>query len=436
MQDKVYDFLQYLGITDGTRIGLAISGGVDSVVLAYLLSQLPYELFLLHCHFHLRGDDSDQDASFVESLAQQIGATFVRVDFDTQAIAQKRKTSIQVTARELRYEWFETQANVLGLSAVATAHHADDNLETFLMHLSRGSGIDGLLAIPPKNGLYIRPLLTFSKQDILDYAQKYKLDWREDVSNQDTKYTRNKIRHQVVPNLKEVYPNLLTNFNHTLLHLQQVKALLNDTIDNKITAYLQPVLGTDILKWSVTDLKKDLHVELILYEGLKSYGFTAWEDIYNLLDAQTGKQVCSKTHILLKDRGHLLLYPRQQDDFTEFYIDLNVSNFQLKGLQFTVDTHQGIHESDKNSITLNAEVLNFPLCLRKWKQGDYFYPEGMQGKKKISKFFKDEKYALPQKERTLLLCSGSHVLWVIGKRRDRKFLSRSSTEKVIHITVN
>lgn len=417
------------------KIGVAISGGVDSVVLTHLLKNNHLNISLLHCNFMLRGAASDGDQSFVKRLADELEVPFHTVEFNTENYAEAHKKSIQVAARELRYRWFEQMLTLHNLDVIVTAHHNDDNLETFIINLSRGTGLDGLTGIPKVNRWYVRPLLPFSKKQILDYAKEQQLVWREDASNAETKYLRNKIRHEIVPVLKEVHPEVLENFNTTIHFLQRSQAFIKDKVQQFRNTHFHYDTLTKGYKVAIEALKNENFLDIVLFEILKEYGFTAWKDIQNLLDAQSGKKIYAPRYTLLKDRSELLLYPSVQE---------RAPIKEIQGLEREMILPQGslffeeikVKNMQPNSecIVVDKNKLKFPLIVRNWEIGDYFYPSGMNGRKKIGKYFKDQKFSLPQKERTLLLCSGDDIIWIIGYRADQRFIATSETKNAIQIT--
>jgi len=410
------------------RLGVAISGGVDSVVLAHLCLQLRIEISLLHCNFQLRGDASNGDQAFVKRLADQWEIPLITTEFNTKAYIEVHKTSTQVGARELRYNWFRKMAKLYSLDGVVTAHHADDNLETFLINLSRGTGVEGLLGIPEINDLYYRPLLPFDKENILEYAKANHLEWREDASNLDTKYLRNKFRHEVIPSLKEIQPKILSHFNTTVAYLKQSNGVIKTYIQNFKDLNWKKDSVINGFKISVEVLKNEVHSDLILFEILKEYGFTAWDDISGLLDAQSGKRVLSETHVFLKDRIYLFLYPKPENKKAFVVVHENERVVKISKTEELILINSDFKASDlKEGIYFDVNKLKFPLAVRKWKEGDYFYPDGMSGKKKVSKYFKDEKFSIPQKENTWLLCSEDKVVWIVNYRADRRFIVDEST---------
>ena len=418
------------------KILLAISGGVDSVILAYLFSALKIDFILAHCNFRLRGKDADDDEQFVKKLAQQLNVSEYTIAFDTEEYAKEHKISIQMAARELRYDWFENIRKEKKLDLIATAHHLDDNLETFLINFVRGTGLNGLTGIPEIKGNIIRPLLVFSREQIEEYAAINSILWREDRSNAKTAYQRNKIRHQIVPVLKEMNPNLLSTFKKTTQYLKESQQMIDATI-LKLNENIILKENKNLTKINIQKLKKLPYPKAYLFEILKNYGFTEWNDVNNLLDAQSGKQVFSNSHRLLKDRDYLLLtaISSSQDKVKIFEIKKGQKDIELEKfkLSFRKTEHLETKVESKDIVFINMDKLEFPLHLRKWQEGDFFYPSGMKGKKKLSKFFKDEKFSLLEKENTWLLCSANNIVWVLGKRLDDRYKINNNTKNIVRI---
>lgn len=436
------------------KLLLAISGGIDSVVLAHLCKQVNLDFALAHCNFNLRGDESDADEDFVLDLAEDLDVEVFVEGFDTDKYAKINKLSTQMAARELRYSWFDDLCNQLGFDYVLTAHHADDNLETFLINLSRGTGLDGLTGIPEFNDYVVRPLLSFSRDDIEAYASENRLKWREDSSNASTKYLRNKYRHEVIPKLKEINPRFLDNFMVTQEHLTEAKTILEDRMDAVLEQVVDRISSVGIY-FDVEKISQLSNPKAYLYQLLKNYGFTEWNDLVNLLDAQSGKQLFSETHRLIKDRDTIILTDLLTDvtsnEVAEYHIEpvevrsrSTVKRFSIEKDQNQFKTPHGILffdeadaivKPDQNTIYVDKDLLKYPLTVRKWQEGDYFYPFGMTGKKKLSKFFKDEKLSLLDKEKIWLLCSNNDIVWVIGKRQDNRFKITNTTKHILKISI-
>jgi tRNA(Ile)-lysidine synthase len=415
------------------KILIAISGGLDSVVLTHLFSELRYAVSLAHCNFQLRKSASNLDEEFIIKLSQKTSNQIFIKKFETKKYSEKKKISTQIAARELRYDWFQEIIHQHQFDFVLTAHHADDNLETFLINLTRASGLDGFTGIPAINGKIIRPLLPFSRAEILDYAKNNEIEWREDASNATTKYIRNKIRHQVIPVLKEINPSLLSSFGKTLENLQESQQILADRIDKVSLEIIE--IKDGIIKINIDKIKALSNPKAYVYELLKEYNFTEWNDVYKLLSAQSGKQVFSKTHRLLKDRDFLMLTKIIiSNDFERFVVDEDQSEI-TEPIHLTFEKVSKKSTENKQTIYVDKDLLKYPLTIRKWKIGDYLYPTGMQGKKKLSKFFKDEKFSLFEKENTWLLCNADNeIIWVPNHRQDRRFSSKVSTKNYLKIT--
>lgn len=418
---------------EGKSLFLAVSGGMDSMVLLHLFQQLDYEIAVLHCNFSLRDLESDGDAEFLNEYCENQQIPLFIKKFDTNQFAKEAKLSIQVAARKLRYDWFYEQLAEKKFDYLLTAHHLEDSLETFLINLTRGTGLEGLTGIPIQNDKIIRPLLPFSRAEIEDYIRENNLQWREDSSNASDKYFRNKVRHAIVPVLKELNPNLLSSFQNTVQNLQQAQSLVEDA--SKLVFQMVVQEENNQLKINLVELLKLPNYSAYLYQWLKDFGFTAWDDITDLVTAQSGKQVFSDTHVLLKDRDFLILYAKEINSLhEEFFINKGLQEVKVP-LNITFFNVSTISNSNSNTIFVNEDFLQFPLVIRKWQEGDYFYPIGMKGKKKLSKFFKDEKMSLIDKSNQWILCSKNQVVWVIGKRQDDRFKLNDNTINKLQITL-
>lgn len=425
----------HLDMLHGSRLLLAISGGLDSVVMTHLCHQLKLNMSLAHCNFNLRASESDADEDFVLALADDLDLDVFVESFDTASYAKEQRISIQMAARELRYQWFFELAEQLDFDYILTAHHADDNLETFLINLTRGTGLEGLTGIPELSGKIVRPLLPFSREALEAFARKEKIEWREDATNASTKYLRNKLRHDVIPTLKQINPQLLQNFQTTISNLLDSQ----DLIDSAVVRIQKKVFTVDgdQIRLNVSKLNKLSNPKAYLYHLLKDYNFTAWDDVVNLLTAQSGKQVFSSTHRLLKDRDFLVLC---ELDAVSKDCPISIENEIHKVITpfgtLTFDEVDTMSDVSKIKIYVDADFLKYPLTIRKWEEGDLFYPLGMKGKKKLSKYFKDEKFSLIDKENAWLLISDNALVWVIGRRPDERFKVTEDTKRIIKIEVH
>lgn len=409
---------------------IACSGGVDSMVLVHLMDRLEYKIALVHCNFQLRGKESDRDEMFVVGTANKMGIPVYSDTFETEKFAKKHRMSVQLAARNLRYTRFSELLEKFDYDYLVTAHHLDDDLETFLINLSRGTGLKGLTGIPKKNNKIIRPLLHFSKEEIISYARKENILWREDSSNDTDDYVRNNLRHHVIPSLKESNIGFLKNYATTRSHLQAAQRLLED-------------YATLVQRLVIEEKDDSLHFDLIKLQGLPNYkdllflllsdfGFTSWPDIQKLVSAETGKRVFSSSHRLLKNRGTLIL--SQITTSSDFSYEVSKDGIKTP-INLTITEVDFIDDAGADIIFADEEKLHFPLVLRRWQEGDVFYPFGMQGKKKLSKFFKDEKYSQLDKERQWLLCNGNDILWVVGKRMDERFKITEETRTILKIAL-
>ncbi|PZD76925.1 tRNA lysidine(34) synthetase TilS [Mesonia sp. K7] len=410
---------------------LAISGGIDSVVLAHLLKKSQLDFALAHCNFSLRGKESDTDAVFVKNLAKALDVEVFTKNFDTQKFASDYQLNTQLAARELRYAWFEELLDKEKYDFLLTAHHANDNAETFFINFMRGSGLKGLTGIPIQNQQIRRPLLVFTKEEIETFAKANNLSWREDSSNKSDKYVRNQIRHHVIPQLEKINESWLESFQKSQEYLQQSQDLIDDYLSIVFSKAVKK--EGELYKISILQLKEMPNPKAILYQLLNEFGFTEWNDVYHLMEAQTGKAVYSKTHQLLKNRDELLLSTRENNHESEYLIHQG-EDFVLGNEKIVQENVNILKDVDKFRAYFPEEKLRFPLTLRKWKLGDFFYPFGMQGKKKISDFFTDQKVSKIEKEKIWLLCNGEDVIWVVGYRTDNRYRITENTQEIIKFT--
>jgi tRNA(Ile)-lysidine synthase len=435
MLSKLKEHLHHnLPFLQEKKLLIAVSGGIDSIVLLRLLQRLNYDIAIAHCNFSLRGDESDSDEKFVSDYALQHNVKLHVTTFDTKRFAADSKVSIQIAARQLRYAWFNELLKNEQLDYLLTAHHLDDSVETFLINFTRGTGLEGLVGIPGNIDKIVRPLLPFTRTEIEAYAAENSILWREDSSNASTKYLRNKIRHDVVPVLKSLNPSFANSFTQTIASLKQAQSMVEDAA---VIIYRQVVTDFDDQKRiDILQLKRLPNYKAYLYQWLNPLGFTAWDDVYNLVDAMAGKYVTSANYRILKDRDVLIVEPSQSIDLAVYEIAETTAQIAVPialNLQ-VVDSNNAI--AKKGSIFVDKELIKFPLLVRKWQEGEYFYPAGMNGlKKKVSKYFKDEKMSLSDKESTWLLCSENDIIWIIGKRADERFKVTDATTQILKIEV-
>ena len=423
---------------------LAVSGGVDSVALLKLCVDASFRVMVAHANFQLRDKESERDENFVKGLAQQYGLDFISRRFDTLRYATDEKISIQVAARELRYAWFRELLNrefrqpaYLGAAAdfkpsfIATAHHGDDNIETALLNYFKGTGIRGMRGMLPKQGNIIRPLLFARKEDLIAYAKKEELGFVEDSSNAEDKYSRNYLRHQLMPVLRNIYPdvdaNLLDNLSRfrdtESLYLQAVYAQKKKLLVQKGNEFHIPV----------EKLKSSQPLRTIVFEIIRDFGFEGAQvnELIRLLESESGRYIVSATHRLLKNRNWLIVSPIAGVETAPLVLVENPGQFAFDAgfldVQLVRLPPNGI-ATDPLVASLDGGEIKFPLLLRKWKHGDYFYPLGMKKKKKLSRFFIDQKMSLVEKERTWVLEMDKKILWVLGRRIDDRFKIRPDSK--------
>ncbi|MGK4567917.1 tRNA lysidine(34) synthetase TilS [Flavobacterium sp. 3HN19-14] len=416
----------------GKRLLLAVSGGIDSMVLVDLFKELPFEIALAHCNFKLRGEESDDDQLFVENYAKEHKLQLFITQFDTQTFASDYKLSIQVAARKLRYSWFYELLETEKFDFLLTAHHADDVIETFLINLSRGTGLDGLTGIPQQNDKIIRPLLPFSREEMEQYAIENKIQWREDSTNASDKYLRNKIRQQLVPVLKQINPAFHNSFQNTLEYLQQSQSMADDASRIVYRKVVTDEEGSKIIH--LPELMQLPNYKAYLYQWLKPFGFSAWNDIYDLVNAETGKFIFSGDYRLTKDRENLVLHELSEKVNSEAFTISAVPAEIKSPLNISFEIVKHISNPTNTTIFADAGKLQFPLILRKWNEADIFQPFGMNGQsKKVGKHLKDEKLSMKEKENTWLLVSGDQIAWVVGIRQDERFKVTTTTQTIMQI---
>lgn len=419
---------------------LAVSGGIDSMVMAHLFYKSGLYFGMAHCNFMLRNRESDEDENFVQTLALKYKVPFFVKQFETSRYAKKNKMSLQMAARELRYGWFNKMQRENGFDLISIAHNSDDILETFFINLLRGTGIGGLHGIRAIDGNIIRPLLIFPREEIQEYAATVKLKWREDSSNASYIYQRNKIRHKLIPLLEELSPSAKKSILLTIDNLKDTEVVFHKEVERQ-TMLFQRREGNRI-KLEINKIKTLYPTALYLYEALKQYGFNYLqaEKINSSLDSQPGKSFLSGTHRLLKDRDFLLIEKRT---FSSSGINIRIrkstQSCSIDGYKINFSTQPGkkgfVIPNVPYSVALDCDKLTFPLFIRRWKAGDKFFPLGMQHSKKVSDFLIDNKVAIPDKERVFVLVSGTEIAWVIGLRPSEKYKITDETKYLYLCTI-
>ncbi len=425
------------------KLLLAVSGGVDSVVLCELCSQSGYDFVIAHCNFQLRGKESNEDEIFVQSLAHKYNVDIKSTRYDTVDYAKKNKLNIQIAARELRYDFFnKILAEDNSIKHIITAHHANDNAETVLMNFLKGTGINGLQGILPKDagigGKVVRPLLFAKKDMLIALANEQKLQWREDQSNETNKYTRNYFRNDWMPSIEKIIPQLEDNLLENIQRFKEVNLLYEsavETILKKLVEKKGKELHIPVLK-----LLKTPALSTVLYELLKSYSFSSQQipEVIKLLQAESGKYISSATHRLIKNRQWVILSPLQDKLSNHFIVEQNEKEIHFDDMKISIQQSEPPFNINKDQYCaqIDTSAVSFPLILRKWKQGDYFYPLGMDKKKKLSRFFIDNKLSLLEKENCWVLESNKKIIWVVGQRMDNRCKINSSTKLAIVFTLS
>ena len=435
LQQKVLSYIQkHQLLTDKEPVLVGVSGGTDSVALLHILISLGYNCITAHCNFHLRMDESSRDENFVRKLALSYSTTFYSVDFETTKYASEHKISIEMAARDLRYAWFEEMQKKTGAQAIAVAHHADDSIETMLMNLVRGTGIRGLTGIQPRNKNVVRPLLCCTREELEKYLVEHKLDHVEDATNQENNYVRNKFRNELLPLLTVINPAARENLYKTLANLEGNYSIYQQAI-GQISRQIVEKSGSEI-RLNIDRINEQVHVPTVLFELLSPYGFGSVqiEQIAEALNAESGKVFYSETHRLVKDRNYLIINAKDEIKENSHSISHDAteinSAIHLRIRKVVVDESFSTSKVP-DCVHVDASLLEFPLELRRWNEGDTFYPFGMTRKKKLSDYFIDQKFSIPEKEQCWLLVSGAKIVWIVGQRLDNRFRVTESTKEVI-----
>lgn len=409
------------------KILIALSGGADSVALLRVLHALGYSCECAHCNFHLRGEESDRDEAFVQQLCKTHQIKLHIKHFDTETYAKSHQLSIEMAARELRYEWFESLRQELNAQVIAVAHHRDDSVETFMLNLIRGTGINGLKGIAPQNGWIVRPLLQVSREDIIYYLQGIHQDYVTDSTNLQDVYVRNKIRLNILPLMKEINPSIMETIQDTSMRLADVASIYHQ--ERKKTLEHSVIKVSDhFQRISIDKILMDIAPASLLFELLSPLGFNISQikDIHRSLEhSQAGKRFISKNWELIRDREDLLI---QRIDSECIVPELIVQEIER--------TPSFILPKDKHIACLDADKVKLPLTIRKWQVGDKFIPFGMNGKKKISDYMTDKKFSLFQKESQYVVCSEDKIVWLVNERCDNRYRITDQTRRILLLKIN
>ncbi len=422
----------------GEKILLAVSGGIDSMVMSHLFITTGKDIALAHCNFSLRGRESDMDEEFVQQMAFANKIPFYSERFDTKEYALLNHISVQVAARELRYNWFEKIRMEHGYDKIAVAHNLNDNTETLLINLIRGTGISGLTGMKPLSNRVIRPLLFATREELASYADRYGVAFREDKSNSETKYTRNRIRHLVLPLLRTMNPSVESTINQTAVRLSETEEILKLFIGR-----LRSELFTEKenrIYLDIDKLKPWMHNRTILFEIFRPYGITEplVKDLITVISGRTGGNIFTSRYRIIKNRNEIIISAREGYEALTYNIT-GIRGFQeipwvISAEEVTVSPGFRI-PSDASAGCFDSDEVLYPVIIRKWQPGDFFYPLGMDHRKKISDFLVDNKYSMPDKESSLVMECDGKIFWLVGKRIDNRFRIKEPTKRALIITV-
>lgn len=415
---------------------VAVSGGKDSMALATLLYQFGFSIVLAHCNFKLRINDADLDEQLVTEWAAQNNIGLHRIAFDTEKVMKEQQKGVQETARMLRYDWFKNLCKENHYAAIATAHHANDNVETLLMNLCKGTGIAGLHGIPAKNENIIRPLLFATRTEIDDYVAQENIPFRDDSSNASTKYLRNAVRHTIIPALNELFPNVINRLSENIERFKQVEEIYRSAMELKKKKLIEQ-RGKDFYI-PILKLQKESALETVCFELFSDFGFTAHQtqEIVKLLKSESGHFVASESHKVIRNRMFLIV-TEQKTEHTDIILVSNLEDdvqTENGSFSFRVKANAAAPDSSANMATIDFDAIRLPLTLRRWRTGDYFYPFGMgMKKKKVGRFLIDQKVPVHQKEKIWILESNQKIIWVAGMRIDERFKIKERTKNVVEI---
>lgn len=414
------------------KILLAVSGGIDSMVMASLFNSQKYNIGIAHCNFSLRGEESDKDEELVRSYAAENEIPFHVIRFDTRLFANENGLSVQMAAREMRYKWFEEIRNEFGYDYISVAHNLNDNIETLLINLIRGTGLAGMAGMKPVINKIVRPLLFATRNDILAFRNEHKIMFREDQSNSDTKYIRNKIRHLIIPVLKEINPSIETTLNETAERFSGLNEAVTEYIDQLRRRISEEKEQFTIFR--ISELLQHSDNKAIVFELFKPFGITnsLLADMIKVINGKTGCLLITETHRIIKNRNEIIIADLKKGGDISYTIESAQDMIKFPGIssaKYVTITRNYEIPSDRRSALIDAGEISFPVLIRKWKPGDYFYPLGMNQRKKLSDYFIDNKYSVFAKENIYVIVSDEKIVWIIGDRIDDRFKITKNTKE-------
>jgi len=412
---------------------LTVSGGADSIAMLDVFASLGYDFVIAHCNFNLRGEESDRDEAYVREMATKYNAPVFVNSFDTEKYAKHHSLSIEMAARDLRYSWFHSLRKEQSCDYIVVAHHMGDVAETMLINMLRGTGLRGLSGISEKAGLVIRPFLSWGRDDILYYLKSKNIDYCNDSTNDTTDYTRNKIRHNIIPHFQDINPSFLKTMLENSQRMAEAELLYFSKVE-ELRAQLVRVEGNELFI-DIKDLKECIAPKTMLFETLKHYHFSnkIIDDVMDALDGLSGKQFFSPTHKLIKDRNQLIIYPSASKDQDSYTFGTSINEPLNIKLEF-FDASSYEIQRERTVACFDADKIRMPLVLRKWKQGDTFHPFGMRGKKKkVSDYFSDNKFSIKDKEDCWILESNGEIIWIVSHRTDERFKLDKNTREVLEL---
>ena len=434
MKNKFIKYLEEIVDYKNSSFLLAVSGGVDSMVLFKLFQEYSLNFSVAHCNFLLRGNESDEDEIFVKEVCERFNHKFYLKKFETKKIASESSVSIQMAARKLRYNWFKNILKKYKFDYLVTAHHFNDSVETILLNIARGTGVSGLKGIPTKENKIIRPLLKFTKNEISDFAKKNRIKFRNDNSNNDVKYRRNRLRKFIIPEFENLNPGFFESIKSTINNFQSAENIYSNFINNEKIRCCNH--NDDTLIINIKALMISIEPKTLLFEIINDYGFKDIDSVYNVIDSQPGKSFYSKNYVLIRDRDSICiskLFSKQSINITDSCIFIN------HPVKMTLQLAHKFNLKDekiKSSAILSYNKLKFPLTLRNWESGDWFIPSGMKGKKKLSDYFIDNKFSLIEKQKCYVLCSNKSIVWIVGHRVDERYKFVEGEEKAYICRIN